>query len=155
MTWNEVLADKSLHDLPYKIELNEYGQIVMSPAKNWHGSYQSKISSRIERILKGTALVECSIDTTLGVKVADVAWLSDAFFKQYQYETPYPVAPEICVEVISPSNSARQIREKIDLYLAKGAKEVWTCNESGEMTFYDHTGEMKKSKLAPKFPPLL
>jgi hypothetical protein len=34
MEWIEVLADPVLRDLPYKIELNEYGKIVMSPASN-------------------------------------------------------------------------------------------------------------------------
>ena len=33
MKWQEVLEDKSLQDLTYKIELNRWGQIVMSPAK--------------------------------------------------------------------------------------------------------------------------
>ena len=36
MTWEEVLADRSLQDLPYKIELNKWGNIEMSPAKNRH-----------------------------------------------------------------------------------------------------------------------
>ena len=30
MQWAEVLRDPSLQDLPYKIELNEWGQVVMS-----------------------------------------------------------------------------------------------------------------------------
>ena len=30
MQWAEVLQDPSLQDLPYKIELNEWGQVVMS-----------------------------------------------------------------------------------------------------------------------------
>lgn len=34
MKWQEVCEDKALQDLPYKIELNRWGQIVMSPAKN-------------------------------------------------------------------------------------------------------------------------
>lgn len=32
--WREVLDDRSLHDLPYKIETNRQGQVVMGPAKN-------------------------------------------------------------------------------------------------------------------------
>ncbi|RME59856.1 Uma2 family endonuclease, partial [Candidatus Parcubacteria bacterium] len=32
MKWSEVLADPTLQDLPYKIELNEWEQIVMTPA---------------------------------------------------------------------------------------------------------------------------
>ena len=33
MQWQDVLADKSLQDLPYKIELNEKGNIEMSPIR--------------------------------------------------------------------------------------------------------------------------
>ncbi len=44
MQWSDVLNDKSLSNLPYKIELNEYGQIVMSPASNQHGFLQVEIA---------------------------------------------------------------------------------------------------------------
>ncbi len=36
MQWSEVLEDKSLRDLPFKIETNRYGQIVMTPVSNEH-----------------------------------------------------------------------------------------------------------------------
>ena len=36
MQWQEVLADKSLHDLPYKIELNEKGLIEMPPVSYYN-----------------------------------------------------------------------------------------------------------------------
>ena len=94
---------------------------------------------------------ECSIDTSDGVKVADVAWASDDFFTEYGDVTPYPKAPEICVEVTSPSNSKQEVEHKIELYLAKGALEVWVVNQKREVTFYSHTGHLKKSKLIPKF----
>ncbi len=31
MEWKEVCENKQLQDLPFKIELNKWGQIVMSP----------------------------------------------------------------------------------------------------------------------------
>lgn len=31
--WQEICADPNLQDLPYKIELNKSGYIVMTPAK--------------------------------------------------------------------------------------------------------------------------
>ena len=34
MTWQEVLDDPRLQNLPYKIELDQWGRIVMSPADN-------------------------------------------------------------------------------------------------------------------------
>jgi Uma2 family endonuclease len=72
----------------------------------------------------GRRITECSVETRDGVKVADVAWLSKAFFTQFGNVTPYPQAPEICVEIISPSNTPQAILEKIELYLEQGAVGV-------------------------------
>jgi Uma2 family endonuclease len=41
------------------------------------------------------------------------------------YETPYAVAPEICIEIASPPNSTRALQEKIRAYLTAGAVEAW------------------------------
>lgn len=153
MIWAEVLADKSLQDLPYKIELNGRGQIVMSPASNRHGLYQSEIVRLFHQSSRrGRVIVECSVETADGVKVADVAWMSPAFAKKHGLATPYRIAPEVCVEVVSPSNAQEEIDEKITLYLAKGAQEIWICDGHGTMTFHDHSGELKTSKLFPRFP---
>ena len=32
--WDEALHDPSLQDLPYKIEINAWGKVEMSPASN-------------------------------------------------------------------------------------------------------------------------
>ncbi len=153
MTWKEVCEDKSLQNLPYKIELDQWGRIVMSPANNRHGRQQVRIATLLEKQMNGgEAINECSVDTPLGTKVADVAWTSNAFIQKYGYDTPYPVAPEICVEVRSVSNTGSEIAEKIMLYLAKGAHEVWICDQDGNVAFHDHTGKIPQSKLAPEFP---
>ncbi len=152
MTWEEIINDPTLQNLPFKIETNRFGQILMSPATNKHGIVQSDVGFEIRRRLKGGVIItECSIDTSDGVKVADVAWASDDFFAEYGDVTPYPKAPELCVEVTSPSNSKEEIKHKIELYLAKGALEVWVVNQKREVTFYSHTGQIKKSKLIPNF----
>ncbi len=52
---------------------------------------------------------------------------------------------EICVEIVSPSNSKGEMEEKIELYLAKGAREVWIVPEKGETEFYSYEGRMEKS----------
>ena len=151
MTWDEVINSPYLHDLPFKIELNKFGQILMSPASNKHGIIQSQIGYEIYRYKKsGTVITECSIQTSDGVKVADVAWASDEFMSKYGETTPYPQAPEICVEVVSPSNSKAEMEHKIELYLAKGALEVWLVRDHKDITFYGYTGQLKKSKLVPK-----
>ena len=153
MNWAAICKDPTLENLPYKIETNRKGQIVMSPASNEHGIYQSLISSMLFNLKTGGIIIsECSILTGDGVKVADVAWLSEQFFKKHRKKTPYQVAPELCVEIISPPNTVNEMLEKTDLYLAKGAKEVWMLNAKGEIHFFDNSGKIKKSALFPNFP---
>ena len=61
------------------------------------------------------------------------------------------IAPEICVEVVSASNTGEEMEEKKSLYFARGAQEVWVC-ENGVMRFYRPDGPLEKSVLVPDFP---
>jgi len=151
--WHQVLEDKTLADLPYKIELNEWGNIEMSPASNLHSLLQTIIASALnEHMDSGRAFVECSVLTAKNVKVADVVWGSDGFFQAHGFETPYRSAPEICVEVVSPSNTMAEMMVKKDLYLVGGAREFWLCDESGALRFFGHGGELARSGLCLGFP---
>jgi len=150
MQWSDVLADPTLRDLPYKIELNEYGKIVMTPASNRHGSVQVDVAFRLRQsLVEGRVITECSVETDRGVKVADVAWCSVEFVNRHGLETPFTEAPEICVEVVSPSNSKREMEEKAALYFARGAQEVWIVSESGDVKVYGPEGIRGGSLLAP------
>ncbi len=125
----------------------------MSPASNQHGRFQSRLVGLLSQILPlGEVLSECSVETNSGVKVADVAWLSPEFLEEHSYTTPYPRAPEICVEVRSPSNSAKELDGKKRLYFGQGAVEVWICDSFGNLDFFDADGPMETSKIAPGFP---
>ncbi len=152
MQWSEVVSDKNLSNLPYKIELNEYGQIVMSAASNQHGFLQVEIAFFLRASKIGKVITECSINTPRGVKVADVAWGSSDFFLKNGLTTPFSVAPEICVEILSASNSMPEMFEKIELYLQQGAKEIWLCDQKGEMSIYDATGNVSSSKFFAQAP---
>lgn len=149
--WRELMDNPFFRDAPYKVELNKFGQILMSPASNRHGILQNKVAREIENQKRGVIIIECSILTSEGVRVADVAWASDEFYAEFDEKTPYPKAPEICVEIKSPVNSKSEMEEKIRLYLEKGALEVWIVDEHGKAGFYAHTGKIKKSKLVPSF----
>ena len=39
-----------------------------------------------------------------------------------------------------------EMDEKILLYLAKGAHEVWICNDNGQVRYYSHIGELESSE---------
>ncbi len=67
MTWEEVCAHPSLKDLPFKIETNEWGQIVMSPTKIPLSFFQGRINNLLYELMKrGETLVECAVDTSKG-----------------------------------------------------------------------------------------
>ena len=87
-----------------------------------------------------------------GRKVADAAWGSDAFFARHGMNTPYSQAPELCVEIRSPSNSSGEMLAKKDLYLACGAQEFWLVDEGGRLRFYSYRGEQEQSTLFADFP---
>lgn len=150
MEWAEVINNPILQNLPFKIELNKFGKLLMSPASNSHGRYQGRIAGALaQHQPEGEVITECSIQTSDGVKVADVAWASAAFIAEFGYATPYPKAPELCVEIVSPSNSKQEISEKVELYLAKGAQEVWVVYENNRLEMFTHVGAIVQSQFAP------
>ncbi|NOQ63849.1 MAG: Uma2 family endonuclease [Methyloprofundus sp.] len=153
MNWQEACEHPDLQNLPFKIELNEYDKIVMSPVKIYHSFFQTRIAILLEGLLdNGYALSECAIKTTKGTKVADTAWASMAVWEKIKLETEASISPEICVEILSSSNTQKEMTEKRALYCAAGAKEVWLCNEQGEMSFFNSQHALIHSELVPDFP---
>jgi Uma2 family endonuclease len=61
-------------------------------------------------------------------------------------------APDVCIEIMSPSNSWEEMRHKSLLYLAAGATEAWVCDENGEVHFLGGGGEMPCSQIAATVP---
>ena len=153
MRWQEVCDDPYLKNLPYKIELNEYGKILMSPQKVYHSAFQGRLSYLLQSLIKtGETLSECAITTPKGTKVADVAWASNERFAVIKNETACSIAPEICIEIISGSNSNKEMEEKKALYFSQGAEEFWLCDEAGHMDFYNPQGQLHQSTIVPDFP---
>jgi Uma2 family endonuclease len=160
MTWQQVCEDKALADLPYKIELDKSGKILMSPAHKKHSKLQSKILRLLMRLLPhGDALPECAVETSEGTKVPDVAWISEERWASMNPdEASCSLAPEICIEILSPANTAVEMLGapgkpgKRELYFQAGAGEFWMCDESGHLSFYKPLGHLPKSELCPDFP---
>ena len=147
--WHEVLVDPSLKDLPYKIELNAWGKVEMSPASNRHSRLQGLIALALGTQLEaGEILPECSVLTRIGIRVPDVAWASAGFLADYSEITPFVHAPDICVEILSPGNVHAEIAAKTAAYLGAGAKEVWIVSEDGTIRYFDKTGEIPKTAFA-------
>ena len=147
--WNELCRDPSLADLPYKIELNAWGKVEMSPpAGVGHGHQQTELALQLRQQLPGGVVItECPILTDIGVRVPDVAWASNGFRQQHKRSSPLPRAPESCVEIFSPSNVQAEITEKTRAYLAAGAEEVWVVAQDGTVRFINASGEKRQSRF--------
>jgi Uma2 family endonuclease len=154
MRWAELCADSYWDDVPGKIELNGLGVIEMSPARNQHSLRQSNLMLLLSSQLPdGKSLVECAVLTTDGIRAPDVAWLSSEFLRRHGEEDVFLRAPEICVEVRSPSNTNEEMAYKTELYLAAGAVEVWIVAVNGEAQYFDTTGRIEHSRFAVSLPP--
>lgn len=157
--WAELLSDRELARVQGRVETDRYGRIIMSPpAAASHGSFQSEIAFLLRTLLPtGRVMTECPISTADGVKAADVAWASPKRIGELGERACFPRAPEICIEVLSPSNTRGEIHEKMALYFDAGAKEVWLCEEGGHMSFFGSAASrpMRGSKLCSEFPKLV
>jgi Uma2 family endonuclease len=153
MNWQEICAHPALQNLPFKLESDRWGHIVMTPASNRHSWWQSEIQDLMRKLGQdGYAVTECSVATTEGVKVADVAWASLDFLRRHGTANPYPEAPEIVVEVLSDSNTLAEMEEKKALYFERGSREFWLCRQDGELELFDRQGPIEHSALIPGFP---
>lgn len=154
--WQEVLRDAELRRFEGRVETDRHGHVFMSPpAAFGHGRRQSKITNLFASLLPdGHSAVECPISTRDGVRAADVIWISHERLAEIGEGACLRRAPEICVEVLSPDNSRREMAEKKALYFAAGAEEVWFCDLHGRLTFFvDATGPAAAtSARCPAFP---
>jgi Uma2 family endonuclease len=126
------------------------GEIVtMPPPMMPHGVTCSKVDRRIGVFIDagpgGTlACNDAGIITQRGpdtVRGPDVSYWS----KERLKEVPAgysEVAPDLLVEVLSPSNTTKQIRAKLSEYFAKGVRLVWViAPEDRTLTIYRSADE--------------
>jgi Uma2 family endonuclease len=158
--WDRLADDPALRDLPYRIETNARGQLILSPPpRNRHSKQQKILLTLLDRFLDdGESYPEYAVATPGGVKAPDVVWMSAAREKTMDATgDPTTLAPEICVEVMSPTNTRAEMMEKTALYLDAGAKEGWIVEDDGTLRVYvagedGAPTEIDASRLAPDTP---
>jgi Uma2 family endonuclease len=158
--WNALARDPALRDLPYKIETNARGQLLLSPPpKNQHSDRQEAIQDLLRsHAPEGHQPPEYAIATPAGTRAPDVIWASTERKKAMDATgDPTTLAPEICVEVMSPTNTEAEMMEKAALYLRCGAEEVWIVDADGGIRFFvaseeDVPEEAEASQIAPDAP---
>ncbi len=138
--WRELLNQPGL---PHLFELDQYGELIeMNPPKTPHQRIVRGLLTQIETQLGGEALPGIGVLTSIGVRIPDVVWQT-----HWRNEDPASPAPAVCVEVLSPDNTRREIAEKTAAYLEAGAQEVIIVETSGRIRFFGTEGERTTSGL--------
>ena len=86
------------------------------------------------------------------MRTPDVVWASAEFIAKHGDEKQFRVAPDLCVEVLSPRNTRAEMAEKTAAYLAAGAREVWIVGDDGVPEIHTSAGRMPASTLGFQLP---
>lgn len=130
-TTNRLVTFAELEQMPDtrdgRYELR-HGELVKVPPPEFpHYRIQLRLQSLLSAIARDLGIVGTEFAfralSEHEYRVADVAFVAkDRFDQTGRY---FEGAPEIVIEVISPSNSAAEMLDKEQLCLENGAKEFW------------------------------
>jgi Uma2 family endonuclease len=128
-------TDEELEALPkdgYKYELLD-GELIMSPAHARHGEISMRLGALILSFADRNDLGKV-YDSSTGFRLApdvllspDVSYVSKARLKKILIAPDKFLlgAPDLAVEVLSPSDRLQQVHRKLDRYFEHGLRLVW------------------------------
>jgi Uma2 family endonuclease len=135
-------------DDPDRYELNEFGEWIVSPRPSTgHQQVASVVAFQLTTQLGERAVTEVSVYTDRGIRVPDVAWMPAARWLEAKGENPLASVPDVCVEVVSPSNTREEILMKVGAYLRGGAREAIVVGLKGDLEFFGPGGKLDASAL--------
>jgi Uma2 family endonuclease len=147
--WQALSADPTFEDVAGKIELTEWGEILMSPVGKTHGIAAMRLAEALRKALGGHTMAEVGVATSIGVRAPDVAWCSDAYLQAHPEDLPLSSAPELCIEIVSMNNALPKLREKAGAYVSAGAREAWLVYpESRTVEIYAREGRVTNTSFA-------
>ena len=134
----KVWTDEELTALPkdgYKRELLQ-GEIIMSPAGSEHGIISVAVGAELRAHARQHKL-GAVFDSSTGFRLSsddvlspDAAFVSQARLVSLR-RVPrgfFPGAPDLVVEVLSPSDTLDYVHEKMARYFASGTRLAWAVN---------------------------
>ncbi len=131
----KIWTDEELERLPkdgYKRELLD-GKIIMSPVHATHGEFCIRLGSllfhHVDRLRLGK-VYDSSTGFRLSEKLLlspDISFVSKATLRKIMVRPDKFLfgAPDLAVEVLSPSDRMKQVYRKLDLYFENGTQMAW------------------------------
>ncbi|HEX3745691.1 MAG TPA: Uma2 family endonuclease [Bryobacteraceae bacterium] len=114
-------------ELAYELHFGEV--VAMTRPKHRHVNLQLRLSDLLTPRLRSFGRVATEVPyrpfPEFDLRVADVAAVSQARWDAIDPDDNLRGAPDLVIEVKSPSNTARQLRELVSICLGNGASEVW------------------------------
>jgi Uma2 family endonuclease len=127
--------------------------VIMAPPPNFgHGQCQATVCIVLGNYVRANRLGRITVESGLrteydpdSVRGPDVAFWSKERLPLDQTPEVYPeVAADLCVEILSPSNTRTGMTEKIREYFTSGVRLVWVVDpEQRTVTIYRQPGDGK------------
>lgn len=131
-----LMTVEQFRELPERedvIQELQWGQVVnLAPPKMGH----TKIQSRLVRLLRPKAEHLGVVESEIGfralpeyeLRVADVAFVSRERWDSTDDNDNLHGSPDLVIDVLSPSNTKAEMKEKAVFFLSTGAKEFWVVD---------------------------
>ncbi len=131
--WTEADLLHLGHADHYQYELVRGELRQMSPASPFHGRYEMRMIVALSIYLAEHPLGEIFPGDTgfilesnpLTVRAPDVAFVSAARIPHLEQHGLWRLAPDLVIEIVSPSEQAHTIAEKVSDYLTAGTRLLW------------------------------
>jgi Uma2 family endonuclease len=142
----------------YRLEL-ERGRVIREPrAGEMHGSLIVRLGRFLDEFVEqhglGRVVADVGVITERApdtVRGPDIAFTSRARMNAQPQPGFLESAPDLCIEILSPSNRASRMQQKVTEYLDAGARLVWVIDPARKTaTEYRSRNEIRMLGLADR-----
>lgn len=135
-TTTGLMTVEQYHELPetgpFYYELHRGELVQVSRPKAGHIRIQRRIRRWLEDVIgqHSPIIVELPFRALpeYDLRVADVAYVTRERWEEAKDDEDLSGAPDLVIEVLSPSNTASEINEKVALCLENGCREFWVVD---------------------------
>ena len=117
---------------PFYYELRRGELVSVTRPKMKHVKVQRRLRQLLEAMTGNSGIVEIEIAFRAiaehDLRIADVAFVSQERWQRADPDDNLLGAPELVIEVLSPSNTATEIFDKEKLCLENGCREFWVVD---------------------------
>ena len=114
-----------------RYELSE-GELIVTPSPSYfHNEIRDKFNARLRAFVESRKLGGVTSETDMKlardvVRRPDVAFVATERLQGIDLDqVPFPVAPDLAIEIVSKSDRADDLILKVTQYLAAGTRAVW------------------------------